>query len=51
MKNGTVLQPIANVTHPIPNLLAQLIPIHMPPTPVMHDNTRPDVVGDEEDKN
>jgi hypothetical protein len=48
-KNVTVIQPIVNVTHPIPDVPAQVIPIHLHPQPAMHNNTIPNLIGDEEE--
>ena len=56
----TEIQPIVNVTHPIPNVPTQLIPNnlilppqlitnHLPRPPVMYNNSMPNLIGDEED--
>ena len=45
-KNAPVIHQIA---HPIPNVPTQLIPNHTPRQPAMHNNTLPNLIGDEED--
>ena len=48
-KKGKKIHSIINVTHPLSDVPAQVIPIHLPPPPVMHNYTGPNLIGDEED--
>ena len=48
-KNVTKINPIVSVTHPLPTVLAQVILIHLPPPPVMHNYKGPNLIGDKEE--